>query len=148
MDEDAQLLQAIALSMRQESKNEEEEKKEVVEKQDSEKEEKNDTQEPLEKSVLDEFTDNVFPGKWKMTDVWHTVGCGETATVHLQIFLLAKLVTLLKISNFTHIRIVHPYHVVFSPLSMLLERTLPLYLYMNSCLSVFISNMCILLVLN
>lgn len=69
MDEDAQLLQAIALSMRQESKNEEEEKKEVVEKQDSEKEEKNDTQEPLEKSVLDEFTDNVFPGKWKMNGV-------------------------------------------------------------------------------
>jgi len=63
MDEDAQMLQAIALSLKQDKSGEQEEdKKEVVEKQDNEKEEKNDLQDPLEKAVLDDFTKNLFPG--------------------------------------------------------------------------------------
>jgi len=57
------MLQAIALSLKQDKSGEQEEdKKEVVEKQDNEKEEKNDLQDPLEKAVLDDFTKNLFPG--------------------------------------------------------------------------------------
>ncbi|XP_060587198.1 E3 ubiquitin-protein ligase HUWE1-like isoform X3 [Ruditapes philippinarum] len=65
MNEDEQMLQAIALSLRQdtegESKTEDEGKK-------KEEEEKQDSQEPLDKSVLDDFTEKLFPGCLTLLD--------------------------------------------------------------------------------
>ncbi|XP_053377275.1 E3 ubiquitin-protein ligase HUWE1-like isoform X3 [Mercenaria mercenaria] len=65
MNEDEQMLQAIALSLRQDTegdgKVEEEGKK-------KEEEEKQDSQEPLDKSVLDNFTGNLFPGCLTLLD--------------------------------------------------------------------------------
>ncbi|WAR27034.1 HUWE1-like protein [Mya arenaria] len=70
LDEDEQMMQAIALSLKPEAKAEEEAKKKEAEKAAAETEQKReDSQEPLSKATLDNFTSNLFPGCLALLDM-------------------------------------------------------------------------------